>query len=238
MEESFVCQTADGCDFCRGENFCVSRVDIFSTLTDQKLREVAALVRQKEYEAKTILFSLGDTLGGIYIIRQGSVKLQRDDPDGHERIINILQEGDFYGVGSLFSDRKSQETAITLEKTGICFIGESDLRGLLSRDPQIALKIIQYYSARHVRDMKMLEILSTSDVLKRVARFLLWQSQTDFQNRLTLSQEEMAAMLGIAPETLNRKLAILKKEGIIRMTGHRGIEIQKPKGLQAYSQEN
>ena len=48
---------------------------------------------------------------------------------------------------------------------------------------------------------------------------------------MTLSQEEMARMLGLAPETLNRKLAVLKKAGIIRMEGHRGISVLQPQAL-------
>ncbi|NLA54195.1 MAG: Crp/Fnr family transcriptional regulator [Clostridiales bacterium] len=227
------CQGNDGC--CCSVDSCVRRVDIFSMLPESKLQEVAALVRHREYEQKDTLFSLGDAIAGIYIIRHGAVKLQREDADGHERIVNILRVGDFYGGDSLFYDSHSQETAVALEPTGICFIGEADLRSLLTRDPEIALKIIQYYSARHVRDMNMLEILSTGDIMRRVSRFLVWQSQNVSQSRVSLSQEEMAAMLGITAETLNRKLAILKKEGIIRVVGHRGIEIVRPQRMQEYS---
>jgi CRP-like cAMP-binding protein len=71
--------------------------------------------------------------------------------------------------------------------------------------------------------------------MRRVSRFLVWQSQNVSQSRVSLSQEEMAAMLGITAETLNRKLAILKKEGIIRVVGHRGIEIVRPQRMQEYS---
>ncbi len=226
------CQVKAGC--CCGVDSCVRRVNIFSMLPESKLQEVASLVRHREYEQKETLFSLGEAIAGIYIIRHGSVKLQRQDAEGHERIVNILRVGDFYGGDSLFFNSHSQETAIALEPTGICFIGEDDLRGLLARDPEIALKIIQYYSARHVRDMNMLEILSTGDIMRRVSRFLMWQSQNVPQGRISLSQEEMAAMLGITPETLNRKLAILKKEGVIRIVGHRGIDIVKPQRLQDY----
>ena len=199
------------------------------------LEEVAALVRHHEYEQKDTLFCVGEPIRGIYIIRHGSIKLQREDVDGNERIVNILRAGDFYGGDSMFYDSHSRETAVAIEKTGICFILESDLRSLLSRDPEIALKIIQYYSAQHVKDMNLLEILSTKNIMRRVCRYLKWQSKIEAQDRISLSQEEMAAMLGIAPETLNRKLAILKQEGTIRMVGHRGIEIVRPQALHSRS---
>ena len=123
------------------------------------------------------------------------------------------------------------ETALAMEPAGICFIPEGDLRALLSRDPEIAMKIIQYYSSQHVRNMNMLEILASGDSMRRVCRFLLWQTEQDPSSRVTLSQEEMARMLGLAPETLNRKLAVLKKAGIIRMEGHRGISVLQPQAL-------
>ena len=79
--------------------------------------------------------------------------------------------------------------------------------------------------------MNMREILSSGDSMRRVSRFLLWQTEQDPSSRVTLSQEEMARMLGLAPETLNRKLAVLKKAGIIRMEGHRGISVLQPQAL-------
>ena len=217
---------------CRcGTDSCVKRVPIFSMLDPRKLAEIAALVRPREYEPKDTLFSAGERIAGIYIIRHGAVKLVRGDEDGHESIVSILRPGDFYGGDSMFHDSHSRETALAMEPSGICFIPEGDLRALLSRDPEIAMKIIQYYSSQHVRNMNMLEILAAGDSMRRVCRFLLWQTEQDPSSRVTLSQEEMARMLGLAPETLNRKLAVLKKAGIIRMEGHRGISVLQPQAL-------
>lgn len=230
---SHLCHVKQGCCRC-GADSCVKRVPIFSMLEPGKLAEIAALVRSREYEPKDTLFSAGEHISGIYIIRYGSVKLVRGDEDGNESIVSILQVGDFYGGDSMFHDSHSRETAVAMEGTGICFIPEGDLRELLNRDPQIAIKIIRYYSAQHVRNMNMLEVLAAGDSMKRVCRFLLWQTEQDPLSRVTLSQEEIARMLGLAPETLNRKLALLKKEGIIRMEGHRGILILQPQALHRY----
>lgn len=216
-----------------GMESCVKRVPIFSMLAPAKLAEISALVRHKEYEPRERLFSSGEPIAGIYIIRYGAVKLLRGDEDGNESIVSILRVGDFYGGDSMFHNSHSRETAVAMEATGICFIPEGGLRALLGRDPDIALKIIQYYSSQHVRNMNMLEILASGDSMRRVCRFLLWQNQQDL-SRVTLSQEEIARMLGLAPETLNRKLAVLKKEGIIRMEGHRGIMILQPQALNRY----
>ena len=213
---------------------CVKRVPIFSMLAPAKLAEISALVRPREYESRDLLFSSGEPIEGIYIIRYGSVKLLRGDEDGNESIVSILRVGDFYGGDSMFHNSHSRETAVAMEPTGICFIPEGGLRALLGRDPDIALKIIQYYSSQHVRNMNMLEILAAGDGMRRVCRFLLWQNEQAPLSRVTLSQEEIARMLGLAPETLNRKLAVLKKEGIIRMEGHRGISIVQPQALNRY----
>ena len=140
-------------------------------LDPRKLAEISALVRPREYEPKDTLFSAGERIAGIYIIRHGAVKLVRGDEDGHESIVSILRPGDFYGGDSMFHDSHSRETALAMEPSGICFIPEGDLRALLSRDPEIALKIIQYYSSQHVRNMNMLEILAAGDSMRRVYRF-------------------------------------------------------------------
>lgn len=220
---------------CRcGTDSCVRRVPVFSMLEPDKLAQVAALVRPREYQPREVLFSVGDRIEGIWIVRRGAVKLLRGDEDGSESIVGILRVGDFYGGDSLFYDSHSRETAVAAERTGICFIPEGGLRELLGRDPQIALKIIQYYSLQHARSMNMLAILSSGDSLRRVCRFLAWQAEQEPAGRVTLSQEEIARMLGLAPETLNRKLALLKKDGVIRMEGHRGITVLQPQALARY----
>ena len=226
------CHTGTGCSHCT--DGCVRRVPIFSTLGPDKIAEISALVRRREYEPRDVLFSIGDPIEGIYIIRYGAIKLVRVDEEGGESIVSVLNVGEFYGGDSMFYDSHSRESAVAVEKTGICFIPEGGLRDLLARDPQIALKIIQYYSLQHARSMNMLEILAAGDSMRRVCRFLLWQTEQDPLGPVTLSQEEMARMLGLAPETLNRTLAVLKKDGVIRLEGHRGISVLQPQALGRY----
>jgi len=224
-----------GCQHCHqscGGQGCVGKVPMFSILDAHSLNQVSQLVRRRELEPKATLFTAGDPIQGVYIVRSGSLKLVRYDLHGEERILDVLREGDFYGGNSLFHQSHAPETAIALEKTGICFLPEVGLRDVLMRNPAIGLKIIQYYSAAHERDRSLLEILSIRDVMQRVCRFLLWQGENGAARSLT--QEEIARMIGTAPETLNRKLAELKREGIIRLDGHRNIRIEQPHRLENY----
>lgn len=225
-----------GCLHCRhsgGGQGCVGNVPMFSMLDAHSLNQISQLVRRRDVEAKGTLFSAGDPIQGIYIVRSGSLKLVRYDVQGEERILDILRAGDFYGGNSLFHQSIAPETAIALGKTGICFLPEEGLRDVLMRNPAIGLKIIQYYSAAHERDRSLLEILSIRDVMQRVCHFLLWQG--DGGTALSLTQEEIARMIGTAPETLNRKLSELKREGIISMEGHRRIRIAQRHRLEDYA---
>lgn len=212
-----------GCGHSCGKHSCVSRVPMFHALPPPLLDQVAAALVRWDADARTPLFHAGDPIRGIYIIRYGSVKLVRWDEEGDEHILGILRAGDFYGGNNLFHDSRAQETALCMEKTGICLLPETGLRDLLMREPEIAVQVIRWYSAMHERNLNMLEILSLKDIGKRVKRFLLWQAE----DLITLSQEEIARMIAVTPETLNRKLAELKRQGIVRMEGHRSIRVVK-----------
>ena len=213
-----------GCRHCGcacGEKTCVSRVPMFSALPPDLLEQVAQALVRWDAEARSALFRAGEGIRGLYIIRYGAVKLVRWDAEGNEHILGLLKQGDFYGGNSLFHAGTAQETAICTEKTGICLLPEQSLRELLLRQPQIALQLIRWYSAMHQQHLNLMEVLTIKDMGQRVMRFLALQTE----DVVTLTQEEVARMIGMTPETLNRKLAALKRQGIIRTEGHRRIRI-------------
>ena len=181
-----------------------------------------------------MIFNAGDPLNSMYIVRFGRVKLLRTDAQGEEAIVDILQPGDFYGGDSLTDTSVTRESAAAMEHTGLCLIRGEDLSQLIRRNREIGLKIISYLSDMRENDRRLMHILTLRDAGRKVAELLLWQSEKHPDAPLNFSQEEMARMTGLTHETVNRKIAQLKKAGIIRVDGYKNLLVRDRRGLETW----
>lgn len=212
------------------ENICVHRVPIFAHLEKDELLKISSLIKRRNYRAEERVFSLGDRIQGLYILRYGSIKLVRYSRDGSEVVFETLGVGDFYGGDQFFQSSRAREDAITQEDTGVCFIGERDLVKIIKANPDIAIKIIQVLSQMHSDDRSLISILSEKDALKRLAHYLLWKTEGK-NNLVEITQDELARRISLTHETVSRKLKELREAGFVSSSGYGRIEIINRDGL-------
>ncbi|NLY37140.1 MAG: Crp/Fnr family transcriptional regulator [Tissierellia bacterium] len=215
---------------CR-DNLCVHRVPIFAHLESEELIKISSLIKRKNYKAKETVFSMGQEMKGLYILRYGLLKMVRYSREGAEVIVETLHPGDFYGGDHFFQASRSKEEAIAVEESGICFIQESDLLEIIKKNPEIGIKIIQVLSSMHSDDRSLISILSEKDALKRMALFLLWQTEKDPHRMIFLTQEDLAKRISLTHETVSRKMKELREMGYVQMLGYGKIEIINREGL-------
>jgi CRP/FNR family transcriptional regulator len=210
---------------------CVKRIPVFASLSQSELEEISLLINRKDFSDKDVVFREGDKLNALYLVRYGNLKLVRSGAEGEEIIVNLLSTGDFYGGDSLFSESTARETGICSGECGVCSISSAELKKLIIKIPNIALKMLTYFSSNADHNRKLLKISSYTSALKRTALFLLDLSERNGSTSLEISQEDIASSIFTAKETVNRKLAFLTKCGILAVTGHKKIEILDRKKL-------
>lgn len=221
------------CDVCAAQclhKLCMHKVPIFSSLSQDELTHIASTIHHKKYRKGEILLSEGDKSDALVIVNEGSVKAFKITQDGREQILYVFSEGDFFGERNLFSKQASSYSVETLEPVKTCSFTRESFYGLLRAYPDIAVKIIEQLGERMNHMENTLQSLGVRSVDERVSTLLL-----DFAEkygtsvpggtliRLPLSREGMANYLGIARETVSRKLSLLENEGIIRSNGNKSI---------------
>lgn len=209
---------------------CVHKVPIFSSLDGDDLQKIASTIRHREYRKGETLYSEGDTPDSLIILNEGSVKAYKYTPDGREQILYVFSEGDFFGEQNLFGSRTAAFTVEALERVKTCLITKNVFQQSLHTYPDIAIKIIQELEERMSRMENVLQSMGVRSVDIRVSALIL-----DFAAKygtaapegtlikLPLSREGMANLLGIARETVSRKLGQLESEGIIRSVSNKSI---------------
>ena len=211
---------------------CIERVPIFSNLTNVEMLEIASITTEKTFEKGEMIYMAGDSSDNLYVIHKGKVKITRLTESGKEQVIRILGPGEFLGELSLFSSVAMTDNGEAIEKVTMCMISGEKLKALMTRYPSITFKIMEELSMRLEKAENTIQNISLHSVERRIAQNLLDLSEEGKQLKLNMSKGDWASQLGMSQETLSRKLSAFQELGIIKLIGHRGIEILKREVLE------
>ncbi|PRX34903.1 CRP/FNR family transcriptional regulator [Orenia metallireducens] len=209
----------------------------FSELDSEKLIEISKLIITKSYKKGEIIFFEGDLGESLYLVKSGKVKLIKMVESGEEQIINIVKTGDIFAEVVLFDDGNYPATAITMEDTEVGIINGRDIEKLMYRIPEIALKILKVMSKRLRRAQQRIRNLGLKDTTSRTASALVYLAQehgvgdeTKVEINLSLTQQELASLIGTSRETVSRTLNKFKDEGLV-LVSRQKIVIKDLAGL-------
>lgn len=220
--------------YCGSEHIpCVQRVPLFAGIPAEELQGVVRLIQHRDYKAGERIFHADESFNSLIIVRYGQVKLSRLMSNGEEIIVNILNEGDVYGGDQLFASSHSREDAYAMGKTGLCYLSQKELEGLLRERPELSLRLIRYLSNQVNQERTLLEVISYKNAELRVAAYLLSVYDRSQDPVVAMRQEDIASTIHLTAETVNRKLQSLQRDKLIRISGHRHIEIMRPDALRA-----
>jgi CRP/FNR family transcriptional regulator len=218
-------------------NLCTARkTTIFGDLNDAQLEHIEKFIREKAFPKKQIIFYEGEPAQSIYLIKRGTIKLYKTQPDGRIQILRIDGTGGVLGFDSLFRSTYLT-TAEAIVASVLCRIRTSDFRALLADEPDINRRLLKAASQELERNENLLFTIGTGSARERLAYFLLtlYLSQCDCEQNprkinLLISRQELSEHLGIKQETVIRNLAKLKEEKILDIKG-KEIVIKNPELL-------
>ncbi len=207
-----------------------------SGLSDDELFEVAARAQQIKKQAGEVIFRPGDSLSQLLVVHSGSVRITHLDASGAERLIRVLNPGDFIGEASFVAGLAPEHYAIAMTNVALCTFDHREFDGLVADYPAIALEMLRGVMGRLESAERFIVEVTDSPVATRVAHYLL-----DLPGKVTadgvavqlpLAKKDVASLLGITPESFSRQLGTLQSAGVITVRG-RSIEIHDPNSLEA-----
>jgi CRP/FNR family transcriptional regulator, anaerobic regulatory protein len=206
---------------------CISAVPIFNHLKHEEMVEIVKTTRMEKFSRGEIIYEAGEASDYMYIIHRGRVKIYHLAETGKEQLIRIMEPGDFMGELSLFSKGTFDHYAETMAETEICIMRQQDLQSFLLKWPSISLKLLDEFSKRLLSVERLVSSLTSEDVEKRTASYLieLAEKGNKLSFTLPLSKKDLASYLGTTPESISRKLADFQEQGLLVQSGQKGIEI-------------
>jgi len=227
------------------EHICASIVPIFQELPYHELQKINTLITKKNYPKSSVLFTKGDAVKHLHILRYGRVKIYEMSEDGRQQIIRLLEPGDFFGDLALFMEQQRYLlNAETLEDTGICLLSRDDLKALIHQNPEISLGIMNALTTRLASAETFISTLTLKTIEQRLISWLLAMADKEgiitpkgIELTLHLPRHELASLFGTTRETISRKLSKLQADGLIATNGQKQILILNKNTLIQLSQE-
>jgi CRP/FNR family transcriptional regulator, cyclic AMP receptor protein len=174
------------------------------------------------------IFTQGDAADAVFYIQKGKVRLTVVSKIGKEATIGILNEGDFFGEGSLAGQPVHMGSAAAMTDCQILRIEKKAMMDALHREHTLSDMFVSYLLARNIRYEEDLvdQLFNSSE--KRLARVLLLLAHFGKEGVPEsvvpkISQETLAEMVGTTRSRVSFFMNRFRKLGFIQYNG--GLQV-------------
>jgi CRP-like cAMP-binding protein/CheY-like chemotaxis protein len=186
-----------------------------------ELKKIIQERKSRQFKKNQVIYYDGDKGTGLYLVISGKIKTIKLAEDGRELMTGIYADDEYLGINALLTNSHYSDTATALEDSTLCLIPKDQLEQLLNMYPEVAREFIKLL-ANDIREKEeQLLQLAYHSVRNRMAEALirLHRQQTIGVEGFKITREDLAAMAGMATETVSRTLSDFKDEGLIEKKG-------------------
>lgn len=175
------------------------------------------------------LFRQGDMPRAWYGLLRGAVRLSTLHDDGKEHIMTVVETGSWVGESALAVHQPYLNNATAQGPVEALALPAEAFEALMEQNA-FARAMVVLVTGRYRLLYEALGDVALRSTRARIAQRLLLLTRGDAaanaepRQRVPVSQESLAKMLGIARQTLSTELQSLAQQGIIRL-GYRSIEV-------------
>ncbi len=223
----------NSCSECGAKRSCL----LVSQLTPEEIETTRGIRHIRSYLARQTLYHEGMPALGIHILCSGRVKLSRGHDDGRQQILRIVGPGEICGEEALLDGAPYTNTAEALETCQSAFMRREAFLDLLQNRDRILLPLLRHICQVLIQTQVRLTHVALSDARTRMAAQLLDLAERYGEPeskgttlRLALRRGELAALVGVSPETAMRLLSQFQREGLLEVRGRR-LTLKSPERL-------
>jgi CRP-like cAMP-binding protein len=200
----------------------LGRVPLFAQLEQDELDRFSRVAVPRSFPSGTRVFHEGDQSDACYIVRSGSFRVTREHPDGRAITLANLGPGDIFGELAMLDGEVRSASVEALDDGELLALPGADVRALLSRHPEITVKLVAALVRRLRLANERISRQSFQTVPSRVAGVLsqLVAEETPLREgegiTIRMNQVDLAQLAGTSRESVSRFLADLERAGVVR----------------------
>jgi CRP/FNR family transcriptional regulator len=198
---------------------------LFSRADDATIDALAAALRIRRFRKAETIFHQGDPGDALFIVANGSVKVVLPSNEGAEpAIVAVLGTGEFFGELAILDGAPHSATIVAIEPTETLVLHRDEFLGLIDSHPELRRALLASLAGEirrltgHVEDLHFLDL--PARLASRILRLAAAEpAAADGQVRIPwpYTQSELAGMIGGSRQSVNRLLADLADEGLVRI---------------------
>ncbi|GGK20088.1 Crp/Fnr family transcriptional regulator [Yeosuana aromativorans] len=217
------------------EQCIIKQFNSLKTLSQEELIRISECKTSRVVKKGEVIFEEGDSLKGIYCIREGICKLTKLSSNGKDQIIKLVVKGELIGQRSLVSDESVNLSAVALNDMEVCFIPKSEIMNDLQKNTAFTFDVLKEMAMDLKEADDIIVNMAQKSVRQRLAETLIYindnfGTKSDGTLSVLLSREDFANIIGTATESTIRVLSQFKKEDLITTIGKQ-IKIIDLEGL-------
>lgn len=203
----------------------LGRLPLFSGLNPEELSRISQGSRMSAITKGEIIFNKGDPCQGLHVVIYGQVKLAFTSPQGNEKVVEIIRQGQSFGEAVMFMDKPYPLFAQALMDCQLLHISKQAIFEELERDKGLCRKMIASLSSRLHHLIADVESYSLHSGKQRIIGYLLREAPEPGQGEkgvtvsLPTSKGTIASRLNLTQEHFSRILHELSDAGLIRVEG-------------------
>jgi CRP-like cAMP-binding protein len=213
--------------------WALASAHIFSRLPEKLANDLFAKSRLVKIAADQTLFTAGDPGDGCYRVESGLMKVSVISPTGSERILAIFGPGSLIGEFAVIDGQPRSASVTAVRESLLRFISRAAYDEFVKKHPEVRDHIMMMLIQRLRDTNSIVAAASFLSTKGRVALALLGLAEAFGQNlgggrnliNQKITQNEVAAMAGVARENVSRTLNEWMRQKLIsRESGFYRIE--------------
>jgi CRP/FNR family cyclic AMP-dependent transcriptional regulator len=198
---------------------------LFRQGNDATIDALADALRIRRFRKGETVFHQGDPGDALFILATGSVKVVLPSDEGAEpAIVAILGPGEFFGELAILDGAPHSATIVAIEPTETLVLHRDAFLGLIDSQAELRRALLASLAGEirrltgHVEDLHFLDL--PARLASRIVRLAATQAPAqDGEVRIPwpYTQSELAGMIGGSRQSVNRLLAELADDGLVRI---------------------
>ena len=193
---------------------------IFSGLTESETQEILNEnpPNVRCFKRGELIYSSANGEGSVGFVLSGRCEIRLDRGDRGKTVLNILSEGDSFGILSVFSGDEFPTHIYATKNSEILFFTAEQIRHFVNNYSQISANLIKFLANRISFLNKKIATFSGNRVEDRLAAFLLNESERRGSLEFPFICNKTAEEINAGRASVYRALASLEENGIISMS--------------------
>lgn len=194
----------------------------FDALDPDQLETLAGHCVIEQPVRGTTIFQEGDVADGLRLVVSGLLRVWLSEPSGREITLSLVEPGDLLGEIALLDGAPRSATASAVEASTVIFLRRVPFQNMLDCNPMFQRHMIELLCARLRGVTTHLSAATLLSLRSRLARLLHELAQSyavpegnGARFRRRFSQSDIANMLGVTREAVNKQLAAMMNDGLV-----------------------